>query len=64
MNSHAFIESLTKEIFLEMLRSYNNGVGVTHGANPLEDVARNLTRESYTMALEYQRTLTKLQRSS
>ena len=54
-------QSLQKDIFLELLRSYHNGIGVSHGAEPQIDVAHNLAKEAYFMALEYERTVKELE---
>lgn len=55
-------EEMTKLIFLELLRTYHDKIGVTHGAEPQEEVVRNLTKEAYFMALEYMRTINELEK--
>lgn len=54
------LELLSKEIFIEQLRAYHNGIGVTHAAEPQKDVAHNLAKQSYFMAIEYIRTIRSL----
>lgn len=54
---------LVKEIFLELLRSYHNGIGVTHAAEPQNNVANNLAKKAYFMALEYERTIEELEKA-
>ena len=56
-------ELLRKDIFLELLRSYHNGIGISHGSEPQKDVAHNLAKEAYFMALEYQRTIEELEKA-
>jgi hypothetical protein len=41
------------KVFLELLRTYHNGIGVSHGAEPQEDVARNLSIEANTITEAY-----------
>jgi hypothetical protein len=50
-----------KDLFLELLRSYHNGIGVTHGAQPQIDVAHHIAKEAYFMAMEYERTIQELE---
>lgn len=50
----------TKLIFIELLRSYHDGIGVTHGAQPQAEVAHHLAKEAYFMAMEYERTVLEL----
>lgn len=54
---------LMQDIFLELLRSYHNGIGVTHAAEPQIDVAHNLAKEAYFMVLEYKRTIVELEKA-
>ena len=54
------IESLTQAIFIEILRSYHDGIGVTHAAQPPKEVAHYLAKDAYMMAIEYQRTIEEL----
>jgi hypothetical protein len=56
-------ELLRKYIFLELLRSYHNGIGVSHGAESQKEVARNLSKEAYFMALEYEKTIDGLEKA-
>lgn len=49
-----------KQIFIELLRAYHEGIGVAHGAEPKKEVAHNLAKESYFMAMEYERTIKEL----
>lgn len=56
-------DSLRRDIFLELLRYYHNGIGVTHGAEPQKEVAHNLAKEAYFMALEYERTMQELEKA-
>lgn len=51
---------LTGKIFIELLRSYHDGIGVTHGAQPQVEVANALAKEAYFMAMEYERTIREL----
>ena len=51
---------LTGKIFIELLRSYHDGIGVTHGAQPQVEVANALAKEAYFMAMEYDRTIREL----
>lgn len=51
---------LTKSIFIELLRSYHDGIGVTHGAQPQKDVAHHIAKDAYFMAMEYERTIQEL----
>jgi len=46
-------EGMRQQIFLELLRSYHAGVGVTHSAEPQEDVAYQLGCEAYAMTKMY-----------
>lgn len=55
-------DELTRSIFMELLRSYHDGIGKTHGAYPQKEVVHNLAKEAYFMALEYQRTIEGLNR--
>ena len=57
------MESLEERIFIELLRSYHDGIGQTNGAHPQKEVAHNLAKESYFMALEYKRTIDELKNS-
>lgn len=57
------MDDFTKSIFLELLRSYHDGIGVSHGAQPQKEVAHYLTKEAYFMALEYKRTMEELKSS-
>lgn len=41
------------QVFLELLRTYHNGIGVHHGAEPQENVARNLSVEANIMTKTY-----------
>ena len=52
---------LVKEIFMELLRTYHNGIGVTHSAQPQIDVAHHIAKEAYFMAMEYERTILELE---
>lgn len=54
------IDDLTKEIFIELLRDFHAGVGVTHSAQPPIEVAHHLAKDAYFMAIEYQRTIEEL----
>lgn len=51
-----------KSVFIELLRSYHDGIGVTHGAQPQVEVAHHLTREAYFMVMEYKRTISELEK--
>ena len=57
------IEDLAKDIFMENLRFYNDGINKTHAAEPQTTVTRELTKQSYFMALEFFRTIEELERS-
>lgn len=57
------MDKLTESIFLELLRNYHSGIGVTHGHQPQNEVARYLAKEAYFMALEYTRTIEDLKNS-
>lgn len=57
------VNTMAKQIFMELLRSYHNGIGLTHAASEQCEVARNLAKESYFMALEYQRTINELEKA-
>lgn len=52
---------LVKDIFIELLRSYHSGIGVTHGAQPQIEVAHHIAKEAYFMAMEYERTIQELE---
>lgn len=52
---------LTQKIFLELLRSYHEGINVTHAALPQDEVTRELAKEAYFMAVEYARTIDELE---
>ena len=54
---------LTKLIFIELLRSYHNGINVSHAAEPQNEVAHNLAKEAYFMAVEYERTIEELEKA-
>lgn len=56
----AELDSMVGSIFIELLRSYHDGVGVSHGASPQAEVARELAKEAYFMAIECRRTINKL----
>ena len=45
------------DIFLELLRCYHNGVGAYHSEESIKEVAHNLAKKAYFMALEYERTI-------
>lgn len=47
------MRDLTREIFLELLRSYHDGIGVTHSARPQIEVAGHLAKEAGLMAVEF-----------
>lgn len=51
------MEDFTQKIFLELLRTYHDGMGKTHAAEPQKEVAHNLAKEAYFMSLEYFRTI-------
>lgn len=53
-------QDFTKQIFIELLRAYHEGIGVTHGVQPQKEVAHYLAKESYFMAMEYDRTIKEL----
>lgn len=55
------MKSLAKDIFIELLRHYHNGIGVEHGAYPQDEVAHNLAKEAYFMAIEFERTIDELE---
>jgi len=55
-------EEMTKLIFLELLRTYHDGIGVTHAADSQKEVAHNLAKEAYFMAMEYLRTINELEK--
>jgi hypothetical protein len=52
---------LAKDIFLELLRAYHNGIGITHGAQPQVEAAHHIAKEAYFMAMEYERTIQELE---
>ena len=56
------MRELTKQIFMELLRSYHDGIGVTHAANPQGEVAHHLAKEAYFMAVEFERTIDELEK--
>lgn len=47
------MRDLTEQIFIELLRSYHDGVGVTHSAHPQMEVAGQLAKEASLMATEF-----------
>lgn len=47
------MRDLAREIFLELLRSYHDGIGVTHSARPQIEVAGHLAKEAELMAAEF-----------
>lgn len=49
-----------KSVFIELLRAYHDGIGVTHGAQPQTEVAHHLAKEAYFMVMEYKRTIEEL----
>ena len=55
--------NMTEQIFIELLRSYLDGCGVTHAAEPQDLVAINLAKEAYFMKLAYMRTIEELEKS-
>jgi len=46
MVSRKEYEAMHMKVFMELLRAYNAGVGVTHGANPLNEVTDSLFDEA------------------
>ena len=56
------IDDLTQAIFIELLRTYHDGINVAHAAQPQKEIARNLAEEAYMMADEYRRTIRELTR--
>lgn len=49
------MDSLVKDIFIELLRSYHNGVA--YGDRPSKGVAHHLARDAYIMATEFNQTI-------
>ena len=49
------VDSLVKDIFIELLRSYHNGVA--YGDKPPKEVAHHLARDAYIMATEFNQTI-------
>lgn len=47
------MRDLAREIFLELLRSYHDGIGATHSARPQIEVAGHLAKEASLMAAEF-----------
>lgn len=47
------MRDLTGQIFIELLRSYHEGIGVTHSAHPQVEVAGHLAKEASLMAAEF-----------
>lgn len=43
-----------QQIFLELLRAYHNGVGITHPATDVDGLVLNLRRESKAILKRYQ----------
>ena len=41
------------EVFLELLRTYHNGIGVTHAAQPQEEVGYAIGKEASTITKAY-----------
>ena len=56
------MEDLTQKVFIELLRTYHDGIGKTHAAEPQKEVAHNLAKEAYFIAMEYFRTVNELER--
>lgn len=48
-------EEITKNIFIELLRSYHDGIGVTHAAEPQDKVGEQLAREADVIVRAYYR---------
>ena len=57
------MEDMTKKIFIELLRTYHEGIGITHALCEQKEVAHDLAKEAYFMALEYLRTINELDNS-
>lgn len=55
------MSELIQKIFIELLRSYHDGIGLTHAACSQKEVANQLTKEAYFMALEHKRTIEELE---
>ena len=41
------------KVFLELLRTYHNGIGVTHAAQPQEEVGYHISKEASTITKAY-----------
>ena len=54
-------KQLINDVFIEQLRAYNNGCGVTHSAQPLEEVARALAIEAYTIVKVFKATISDIE---
>jgi hypothetical protein len=48
-------EEFRQQIFLELLRSYHDGIGVTHAAEPQDEVGEQLAREADVIVRAYYR---------
>ena len=51
------LDEMTKEIFMELLRAYHNGIGVSHDSDEPDKVSRDLAKQAQLMAEEYRRTI-------
>lgn len=51
------MDNLVKDIFIELLRNYHNGVGVEYSARPQKEAAHHLARDAYIMATEFNQTI-------
>lgn len=56
-------KKLIEKIFLELLRTYHNGIEVSHPAEDQKEVAHNLAKEAYFMSMEYTRTIEELEKA-
>lgn len=48
-------DEFRQQVFLELLRSYHNGIGVTHTAEPQAEVGEQLAREADIIVRAYYR---------
>lgn len=46
-------EQFHQQVFLELLRFYHNGIGVTHAAEPQDEVAVALAQETNVIVKKY-----------
>lgn len=57
MSDQDSMSDLVEKIFIELLSSYHDGIGVSHSAHPQGEVSHSLAREAYFMAKEFKATI-------